>query len=175
MISELKRCMDQELDIIINCLIKKESTAFIKESVDLALNAICDNGCESIIVKILLNQGSIKSPLMKVKIIKCLERIAQRLQNRFVSFKEADKIVCSLANFVSDSSLDVRNASKKALLTISNEIINSMDFDKLLNRSLNEENYIKVKAIVSKISCNKTNDHLIITNSNHESLQSKNE
>jgi len=164
----LKRCLDPELDVVITILLKKDSTAFISETVELALKAACENCNESSLIKSLVAQGSAKSSMMKTKIMGCLEKIGKRLGNKILTFKDTEKIINLLAINVFDSSLDVRNAAKKGLMSISYEIINNSDFDKLLHRTLNETLYLKVKSIISKEIISKATDQLMITNQGKE-------
>ena len=87
---------------------------------------------------------------MKIRILFCLERIIKKLGNKLSSFKDNEKIITTIATLLSEGSLEVRDAAKKAIVCASNEMASQVRIDRLLQKALNETAYAKIKAILSK-------------------------
>ena len=157
----LKRALDLELDMIVGTLIKKglEAGSFIGVHVNELLDALCESCSENRIASAFLSvlgaQKSLTSianpaPPIKLRAIGCFERLILRLGNKLLSFKDNEKIISVLALFLSEGSLEVRSAAKRAILCASNKVMSPIDFDRLLQRALSEANYSKVKTFLSK-------------------------
>jgi hypothetical protein len=125
------------------------------------LDAICESCSENRIATALFNVlGTTKSitsitnpaPPIKLRAINCFEKLISRLGNKLLSFKDNEKMMALLANFLSEGSLEVRSAAKRAILSASTKSMSPIDFDRLLQRALNELTYTKVKALLSKES-----------------------
>jgi len=157
----MKRGLDLELDAMVVTLIKKglETGSFYAQHVIELLEAICDSCSETRISAAFLNVlGAQKSATtisnpsapIKLRAIYCLERLINRLGSKLPSFKDSEKIMHILSLFLSEGSLDVRNSAKRAILTASLKCLSPIDFDRLLQRSLTDSNYEKVKNFLSK-------------------------
>lgn len=175
MVKTLKRSMDLEIESILGSVIKKalESNSFIGGHVNELLEAICENCSEARIVTALLNiMGANKStvaivnpaPQIKLRVINCVEQIIARLGSKFLTFKDNEKIISLLSTFLSEGSLELRKAAKRALLLASNESINQIEFDRLLQHSVNESTYNKIKSVLKK-SRKEEGDSPILTSS----------
>lgn len=66
-----------------------------------------------------------------------------------MSFREKEKLIDLLATYLSDASQDVRNNAKQAFSTLSN-LLPKSDFETLMNKSLSESKYNKVKEFLEK-------------------------
>ena len=54
------------------------------------------------------------------------------------------------SNFLNEGSLEVRSATKHAIITISSVLSSPIEFDRLLQRSLNPSSYEKIKSLIGK-------------------------
>ena len=63
-----------------------------------------------------------KAAAMKVKICFCYDTIIHRMGNKLTTFKEIDRMITILAQYVSEGSQDVRNSAKQCLVSLSNEL-----------------------------------------------------
>ncbi len=158
----MRKSLDLELDMIVSTLIKKglESGSFIGTHVTEVLETICECCSENRVATALLGVlGATKStaaianpaPAIKLRAVNCFDKLIQRLGARFLSFKDGDKVVAVLAAFLSEGSLEVRTAAKKALMSAAiGKAVSPIDFDRLLQRALNEATYAKVKTMLAK-------------------------
>lgn len=174
-----KIALDNELEIILNVLIRKgtETSAFLSLPANEALKAMCQYCTEGRIVSALLGvmSGHNKSaPQQKIRLINCIELLLKRIQNRLTTLKEGEKLLLMLAACLSEGSLEVRNAAKSALSIASREVNSSIDFDRLLQRALHEHLYSKVKEVLSKeIPEIPINEKFLIMNSNTKKAASQ--
>ena len=91
-----------------------------------------------------------KSNVYRLKICQCLQNIVKSLGNNILFFKENDKLLVFLANYLFDASQDVRQAAKVAFVSMSRAIMGQNELEKLLQRVLNEVQYKKVKEYLDK-------------------------
>jgi len=89
-------------------------------------------------------------PSAKFKTAIYLEKLISRLANKFVSFKDAEKIISLLSAYLSEGSLEVRNATKQAIITASTVSGSPIEFDRLLQKALDPTSYAKFKDIIAK-------------------------
>lgn len=52
--------------------------------------------------------------------------------NNILRFKDNDKLICQLANYIKDACQDVRTYAKQAFLTMSQAVMGQNDLEKLL-------------------------------------------
>lgn len=62
---------------------------------------------------------SSKSGAYRLKVCECLKNIATQLGNNILFFKDNDKLLSLLANYLFDASQEVRKVAKNAFVTIS--------------------------------------------------------
>ena len=145
MVKTLKRGFDSELEGLIGVLIKKgmETGVFIGEQINEFLGAVCEFCSEAKVSCILLNilsgnKGngvtSNPSPGVKIRSIMCFERLITRLGPKFLTFKDAEKIILMLNSLLSEGSLEVRNGTKQAFIAAYNNSVNLTEFDRLLHK-----------------------------------------
>ena len=91
-----------------------------------------------------------KSNSYRLKICQCLQNIVKSLGNNILFFKENDKLLIHLANYLQDATQDVRMAAKVAFVSMSRAIMGQNELEKLLQRVLNEVQYKKVKECLDK-------------------------
>jgi len=68
--------------------------------------------------------------------------------NNILRFKDNDKLICQLANYLKDACQEVRAYAKQAFLTMSQAVMGQNDLEKLLQRVLNEVQYKKVRGFL---------------------------
>ena len=106
MFSHLKRCMEPSLDKIMKILLKKgsDTNAFISEEAERGLIAMVNNCQDSKVFMVLQNTTTTKSSMMKQRLCKCYETLVLNLGNNILFFKDNDKLLNQLANFLADAS-----------------------------------------------------------------------
>lgn len=160
LIRALKRGLDLELDSIVAMALKKggETGSFIALKVNDLLTAICEVCSENRVSGAFLSAMGITkntfgvnpSPSAKFKTVAFLEKLINRLGNKFTSFKDAEKIISLLSAYLSEGSLEVRNATKQAIITASTVSGSPIEFDRLLQRTLDTASYAKFKSVIAK-------------------------
>ena len=153
--------MNSHLEITLPVLIKlgTESGSFLGPHAIMALNKACGSCCENKIVSVLLTiiNGSIKVVSQaRVRIVQCFKMIIKKLSLTIKTSKVIETIICSLAELISEPSMDVRNEAKEAFALINDEINNSFEFHELLRRGIKSESAYKF--IISKILTNRKED-----------------
>ncbi len=81
---------------------------------------------------------------------KCLEALVKNLGNNILFFKDNDKLLTLLAIYLGDANQDVRNVAKRGFQALSAEVMSANDMERLLQRVLSEQHYIKVKDFLEK-------------------------
>jgi hypothetical protein len=137
-----KRALEPDLDQIIPVLLKKgtESGSFLGSQAIDALKKMCETCSESRVVAALLSSisGFAKiTPQAKFRAITFLNLIARKLGSRIGVCKEGERIILALSSNLSEGPLEIRIAAKEGLIFISDVMGNSVEFEKLLQRSLN--------------------------------------
>jgi len=155
--SSAKKSLDADLDNIVPILLKKgtESGSFLGPHVIDALRKMCENSSETKVVTTLI--GSLGAftkvtPQAKLRAVHCLNTVIKRLGERMISSKDGEKIIYALAGVLSEGAIEIRNAAKEGFALASDEIANSVEFEKLLHRSLSSGLYKKVMESLSKTS-----------------------
>lgn len=175
----VKACLDIDLEIILNVLIRKgtETSVFLSLPANDALKALCENCSEGRVATALLGvmSGHQKySPQVKLRVISCIELLLQRIGNKLPNMKEGEKLVQMLSTCLSEGSLEVRSAAKNAFSTASRVVLNSIDFDRLLQRALHDHLYNKVKELISSSAPESSlNDSFLIMGSNTKKISTQ--
>lgn len=150
----LKRCMEAYLDPIIKILLKRSANtenAFICEAAEKALITMTYNCNDTkVLYSVLSQQVNSRNNQMRLNICRCLESLTASLGNNILFFKDSDRLVCQLANYMSDACQEVRNTAKQGFLTMSRAIMGQNDLERLLNRVLNESQYKRVKGYLDQ-------------------------
>lgn len=153
MFISLKRVMEPCLDPVIKILLKKGSDTnhFIAQCADRCLLSLVQHCQEQKVLQIVqLQNMNSKSNAYRLKICQCLQHIVKSLGNNILFFKESDKLLVHLANYLFDASQDVRQAAKVAFVCMSQAIMGQNELEKLLQRVLNEVQYKKVREYLDK-------------------------
>lgn len=165
MFTYLKRCMESYLDPLIRILLKKASdtNTFIAEEAEQALLAMTTHCNDSKVLHSLLsNQGTnSKSNNQRLRLCRCLEQLAIGLGNNILFFKDSDKLICQLANYIKDASQDVRTSAKRAFISMNQSVMGQNDFEKLLQRVLNEGQYKKVRSFLDTEGKNPSSEYFM--------------
>ena len=67
-----------------------------------------------------------------------MNQLVSCMGNNILFFKDSDKLISQLANYLKDANQDVREYAKRAFLTMSHAIMGQNDLERLLQRVLNE-------------------------------------
>jgi len=153
-----KRALEPDLDLIVPVLLKKgtESGSFLGSQAIDALKKMCETCSESRVVAAILSSisGFAKTtPQVRFRAITFLNLIARKLRNRIAVCKEGERIILALSSNLSEGSLEIRTAAKEGLTFISDLMGNNVEFEKLLQRSLNST--VLCKKVMSALA--KTN------------------
>lgn len=81
-----------------------------------------------------------------MRICKCLETLVSTLGNNILFFKDSDKLINQLAQYMSDACQEVRSIAKNSFVIMSSVVMGQNDMDKLLLRVLTEAKYKKVRS-----------------------------
>ena len=159
--------MDSSLDTMIPALLKKagDTNQFIAEEAEKALMSACRNCTESRVLTAVQNATNMRSNSMKQKVVVCLNALIERLGTRVNSFKDVDRLLMCLLQYLNEGALEIRTVVKKGLVMLKAGFARSgaeSDFERLLSRTVNESNYKKVKGILEKES---NSSSFIITSS----------
>lgn len=106
MFTFLKRCMEPFLEKVTKLLLRKASdtNVFISDEGDKAIEAMVRNCQETKIFCVLLAHAPIKAIVMRVKVCKAFVVLTNSLGNNILFFKDADKLLPQLAQYLSDAS-----------------------------------------------------------------------
>ena len=106
MFTYLKRCMETYLDPLVKILLKRGSdlSSFISAEAEAALLAMTVNCSDSKVLSCLLvQQVNAKSNLQRLRICQCLQQLVANLGNNILFFKDSDKLISLLANYLKDA------------------------------------------------------------------------
>lgn len=107
----LKRVMEPMLDPIIKTLLKRatDTNQFIALESDKCLVSLVNNCQESKVLQILqLQNMNGRSTIYRLKMCFCLQNIVKSLGNNLLFFRENDKLLVLLANYLQDQNQEVR-------------------------------------------------------------------
>jgi len=145
--------MDPYIDGIVPTLLKKaaDTNAFIAEEADKALAAACTYCSDQKVFNCLQTIGNVKSNSMKVKLAMCYNTFVEKLGPRAKQFRDIDRVIMTISNFLSEGAIEVRTVAKIGLLTLKQHVIPQADLERLLMRAIhNERQYEKVKQILDR-------------------------
>lgn len=117
-----KRCMETYLDPLMKILLKRgsDTSSFISDAAEAALLSMTVECSDSKVLLCLLSQQvNSKSNLWRLRICQCLCQLVASMGNNILRFKDNDKLICQLANYLKDACQDVRAYAKQAFLTMS--------------------------------------------------------
>jgi hypothetical protein len=154
---------DPILDNVIPMLLKKaaDTNAFIAEEAEKALVKAWENCSESKIISSALSLSKTRINGIKEKILVAVNTIIEKLQDKFKTFKDKDKVVAFLASSMNEAAVEVRNTAKSGFLILKAWLTNS-DFERLIMRSTSDKDYAKVLDFLEKESTN--TDKFMMTN-----------
>ena len=72
------------------------------------------------------------------------------LGNNILFFKDSDKLIGQLANYLKDACQEVRASAKRAFVSLQNAVMGQNDLEKLLLRVLNEQQYKEVRRFLDQ-------------------------
>ena len=104
-----------------------------------------------------------KAASAKLNVCLCMEAIIVKNESRINQIRDFDKIVILLGNYMLDSAVEVRNASKQAMGIMLGSVFNRSEVEKILQRQFSEANYNRLNTIFSK-ELSQANTSLMITN-----------
>ena len=145
--------METYLDPLIKILLKKASdtSVFISDEATQALITMTINCSDTKILHVLLSQQvNSKQTGQRVSICRCLEQLVANLGNNILFFKDSDKLIGQLANYLKDACQEVRASSKRAFVSLQNAVMGQNDLEKLLLRVLNEQQYKEVRRFLDQ-------------------------
>jgi hypothetical protein len=101
-------------------LLKKaaDTNAFIAEEAEKALIKACENCTEAKIISAALSLSRCKINGVREKILVAINTIIEKLEDKFKSLKDKDKVVAFLASSLNEAALEVRNAAKSGFLIL---------------------------------------------------------
>ncbi|CAG9335593.1 unnamed protein product [Blepharisma stoltei] len=152
MCAAIPKLVDPELESILNCLLRKsaDTNVFISEQAEKSLVNVCKHCSDSRTIGILFQAvNSTRSSQIKAKTAMCFHSIFEHRSNDIRRIKELERMIQLLAALSREASAEVR-FNAKAALNYLNSVIPS-DFDKLLKRALNTNDYIITKESLSKV------------------------
>lgn len=119
--------MDNFIEMCASVILKKcsDTNVFLSESSRLAIEEMCQHCNEGKLMQALLPQADNKSPILRSQIARCFEQIIKQLGPRMLKNKDVfnwDRILAVLADYINDSSPEVRFNARNALLSMENGI-----------------------------------------------------
>lgn len=165
MCGALKKQMDSEAEMVVAKLIKKcsDANSFINEEVKKAFVSLSQNCSDTKIIPILSSILQQKATAPKINIAWGVESIIAKNESRVNQLRDFDKIVVILGNYMLDSAVEVRNASKQAMSTLISFLFSKSEMDKILQRSFTGANVNRLNTIINKELSSGTST-LMITN-----------
>lgn len=145
--------MEPSLDPILKILLKRgtDTNQFIAQEADKCLVSLTSNCQKEKVLQILQLQNlNNRSTQHRLKMCFCLQNIVKSLGNNLLFFRENDKLLVMLANYLQDANQEVRQQAKTAFVSMSQAIMGQNELEKLLQRVLNEVQYRKVKEFLDK-------------------------
>ena len=107
---------------------------------------MCENCSETRVVNALLNSISNYTkvaPQVKLRAVHCLNIVIRKLGSKIAITKDGERIISALNSALSEGGSEIRNAAREGFSIIKDEVNNSFEFEKLLQRSLNSPSSCK--------------------------------
>jgi hypothetical protein len=146
-----KEC-DQQCDLVTPTLLKRatDTNQFISAEAEKALIAVIQNCSEGRIFSCLQNQN-LKSNGLKEKILFCYSTLIERLGPRLKNYRDCERLVQTVAAYLDQGAVEVRNQAKLAILTIQSQCGGpGREFEGLLLKCrLSERQMDKIKKVVA--------------------------
>lgn len=144
--------LDFLCDILVPPLIKKaaDTNAFIGESAELALTTLCFNLSDGRVFACLQNQVC-RSKETKVKVAMCYNTLIEKLGPRIRQFKDMERLISTVANFLNEGAIEVRNMAKMGLLSLKSSLGSQRELEAILARCIpNDKQYEKVRQLIDR-------------------------
>lgn len=119
----LSRLIEPELEIILNCLLRKsaDTNIFISGEAEKSLFIVCRCLSDSKVVNILFQcVNNSRSSQVKAKSALCFQKIFEHKKAEIRKSKELQRMMQTLASFTREASAEVRSNAKSALNFLSN-------------------------------------------------------
>lgn len=153
MVERLKKSLDNESELLLTKLIKKglDSNAFMAEEVKKTLINVTISCSESKIIPALVTMSSTIKPFVgKLNLLVCYEALINKSGPRFLSFRDSEKLLFYLVQFLFDPNNEVRLYSRTIFLSLYYESLDINELDRVLLRVLNEPTYQKLRLFLEK-------------------------
>lgn len=151
----LGRTLDSEIGELIKIVIKKsiDTNIFLSEQADVALESMCKYSNENKLLSSLFSLASTnKNPLTRAKVAFCLAKVFRRMRFNVNKFRDLDKLIVILSDFLSDANFDVRNNTKEAVTGLSEGFPSESEFERVLSRAVNDSGKKKIlEAVQNKL------------------------
>jgi hypothetical protein len=119
----LSRLVEPELEIILNCLLRKsaDTNIFISGEAEKSLFIVCRCISEAKVVSILFQcVNTSRSSQIKAKAAMCFQKIFENRKHEIKKSKDLLKMMQVLSGFTREASAEVRTNAKSALAFLSN-------------------------------------------------------
>ena len=119
----LSKLVEPELEIILNCLLRKsaDTNIFISGEAEKSLFIVCRCVSEAKVVNMLFQcVNNSKSSQVKAKAALCFQKIFENRKGEIKKSKDLQKIMNILAYFTREASAEVRSNAKAALNILAN-------------------------------------------------------
>ena len=119
----LSRLVEPELEIILNCLLRKsaDTNIFISGEAEKSLFIVCRYINESKVVNILFQCiNNSRSSQVKAKAALCFQKTFENKKSEIKKSKDLQKMMNTLAIFTREASAEVRSNAKAALNLLAN-------------------------------------------------------
>jgi len=152
----LKSLLEPNLEQIIAALLRKstETGSFLGPHALDALKSMCENCSEGRIITILMNfmnGGNKVSAQVKARVVYCFNNLVKKIGKRLTVTKEGERLISALALALSEGAIEVRNAAKEGLGMANEEVKDSGEFDRLLQRAVaSKVTYKKIVNLLTK-------------------------
>lgn len=80
------------------------------------------NSSENKVFSSLQSQANVKSIMLKVKVAMCYNALIEKLGPKIRQFKDCDKLVNTLAQYLNEGAIEVRNMAKAGFLQLKNAL-----------------------------------------------------
>ena len=176
MCQQLREAVNSEVEVAIIKLLKRgsDTNVFIAEEARCALEVVCSHCSEAKVVETLLGLFTTKASSAKANICRCLMTLSKGLGSRLLEVPEYEKLVISIANYMLDSSQDVRVTAKQAIATVIISSLSCSELHKLLYQvRMPLDSVSKITAILEKDLVNPASASAFLTKSNSRTIHAQ--
>eukprot|EP00347_Sterkiella_histriomuscorum_P018265 403346170 len=116
----LQRQLDQDVDATLNLLLKKSSdtNSFIADTAKSTLETVSVNISEQRLMQNIIQNSDSKSDKIRSSVAVCIAYIIQNMGQKLLQFKDTGKLMTIISAYINDSSSDVRQNIKIAILKL---------------------------------------------------------